>query len=193
MWACCAASGRKAVESHLHHCTAEFLNADIAQRIVTSVSQAHAWLQKSLFWVRVFQNPPNYGFTAPAMPPDAIAQQAMHLFVDTPLRKLQESGIIEINGADGTITPKDPSSLMCKHCIQLATMIMINEAPSAASPRDLLEVRPVPSWCPPSACPCYSVLFDALCAVMPHQGVLLTLCTCVEMCRSYARLQRMQT
>lgn len=128
------------MESHLHRCSTEFLNADIAQRIVTSVSQAHAWLQKSLFWVRVFQNPTQYGFTAVGITPQSIAQQAMHLFVDKPLQKLQASGLIEINGADGSITPKDPSALMCKHCVQLATMIMIDAAPDATSPRDLLEV-----------------------------------------------------
>jgi ATP-dependent DNA helicase HFM1/MER3 len=134
------ASGRKAVESHLHRCVPEFLNADIAQRVVTSVSQAREWVQKSLFWVRVFQNPTQYGFTAVGITAQAIAQQAMHLFVDVPLQKLQESGLIDINGSDGFITPKDPSSLMCKHCIQLTTMTMINKAPAATSPRDLLEV-----------------------------------------------------
>jgi hypothetical protein len=127
------------VESHLHRCSTEFLNADIAQRIVTSVCQAHAWLQKSLFWVRVFQNPAHYGFTALGITPEVIAQQAMHLFVDAPLQKLQESGMIEINRTDGSITPKDPSLLMCKNCMQLATMIMADFAPDATSPRDLLE------------------------------------------------------
>ena len=148
------------MESHLHRCSTEFLNADIAQRIVTSVSQAHAWLQKSLFWVRVFQNPTQYGFTAAGLPPDSIAQQAMHLFVDTPLRNLQESGIIEINDADGSITPKDTSSLMCKHCMQLVTMIMINAAPSAASPRDLLEA------CPPRPSSYYRLPWHADCATI---------------------------
>lgn len=71
--------------------------------------------------------------------PDKIAQQAMHLFVDLPLKRLKDNGLIEVNDADGSITPKDPSLMMCKHCMQLATMVMIHSVPNAASPRDLLE------------------------------------------------------
>lgn len=103
------ASGRTAVESKLHSCTAEFLNADIAQRVVTSVPQAHAWLQRSLFWVRLFQNPSAYGFTAAGLAPDALAGRAMQMYVDAPLQKLQASGLIEIAPDSGSITPLDPS------------------------------------------------------------------------------------
>jgi hypothetical protein len=103
------ASGRTAVESHLHSCTAEFLNADIAQRIVTNVAQSHSWIQRSLFWVRLFQNPSAYGFQTPGLSPDTLAAQAMQLYVDAPLQKLHSSGLIEVAADSGNIIPLEPS------------------------------------------------------------------------------------
>lgn len=101
------AKGRDPIESQLHKCLAEFLNAAIAQRIVCSVPQAYAWLHSTYLWHRLFINPTAYGFRVlPTITPAALAAQAKHLFIDTTLQRLSSAGLIQI--FNDTISPLDP-------------------------------------------------------------------------------------
>jgi replicative superfamily II helicase len=138
------ASGRQAIESTLHRSIAEFLNAEVAMRIVTSRVQAQLWLRSTFLWVRLFRNPAAYGLPH-GVNPHVLATLAMKEFVDGPLLELEANGLLTLSKLDGTIMPTEPGRLMCKHCIRLQTMSLIRhvgENIGGTSMRDLLEVSP---------------------------------------------------
>jgi hypothetical protein len=124
------ASGHEPVESRLHRCLAEFVNAEVAMRSVTSWAQAQAWLRSTFFWTRLFQNPGSYGLhdvplwqqqqqgqaaqaqgaAAAAHVREQLAREAVHTYLKAALDRLEGAGLLRIDRASGAIEPLDPGT-----------------------------------------------------------------------------------
>jgi replicative superfamily II helicase len=116
------AGGHQEVESKLHCTLPEFLNAEIAMRVITSCQQAQHWIQSTFFWVRAFQNPSFYGLP-PLYGPgwrDRLASSVRQTHLDSALIKLEEHGMLKLDSATGAIAPLEPGTCaipICTHSI----------------------------------------------------------------------------
>ena len=107
------------VESRLHETLPEFLNAEVAMRVVTSVAQAHRWLQSTFLWVRALQNPAHYGLQVAggANAQQAVAQAASQRFLDAALARLEAQGLLQVQRATGDIAPLAPGECGLPNCV----------------------------------------------------------------------------
>lgn len=107
------AGGHSQLESRLHGTLPEFLNAEVAMRVVTTVAQAHRWFQSTFLWVRLLQNPAHYGLAAVAgggpQAWQALAGAALTRFLDGALARLEAQGLLQVQRATGAIVPLAPS------------------------------------------------------------------------------------
>ena len=106
-------AGHQLVESRLHATLAEFLNAEVAMRVVTTLDQARMWLRSTFYWVRVLQNPAFYNVQAPQMSAaqrEQLVHNAAHVHLNTALAKLDQHGLLRVDQQSGSITPLDPGT-----------------------------------------------------------------------------------
>jgi hypothetical protein len=103
------ALGRERVESRLQHTLSEFLNAEIAMRVVTNQKQAMMWLQSTFLWVCIQRNPGQYlqGNFSKFADTAQLLEAAKHQLIGASLQKLKESHLAELR-PDGSIAPSDP-------------------------------------------------------------------------------------
>lgn len=111
------ARGHQQVESKLHLTLPEFLNAEVAMRVVTNMDQADQWLQTTFFWVRLFQNPQFYRLPViqGEVWQNALTDEAKRVYLQAALLKLQETGMISMNAATGAVTPLEPGTYAPLH------------------------------------------------------------------------------
>lgn len=107
------------VESHLHSYLHDAFVTEISTRMVESGDDAIAWMTFTYFYRRLLANPSFYSLTNTTE--DGLSQYLSDL-VETTLRELDESKIIEFDEEDGSVTPQNAAMIGAYYNISYITM-----------------------------------------------------------------------
>ncbi|KAG2449576.1 hypothetical protein HYH02_005109 [Chlamydomonas schloesseri] len=136
-------SGSEAVESCLHQCFAEHLNAEIVLGTVRDMATATQWLRTTFLHVRVRQAPRAYGLDPP---PGALSSDAAFdawlagRLVGGAVTRLAEIGLVSQDPPTGVLAALEPGRIMAHCYLRLGTMSAITQVGSHAGMMALLRV-----------------------------------------------------
>jgi replicative superfamily II helicase len=121
------AVGHQAVESKLHATLPEFVNAEVAMRVITNLDQARLWLQNTFLWIRMLKSPSYYGLPQLTGPTSRqqLAEVATQEYLIATLQKLEAHGMLQLDKNTGDIMPLDPGMCVPNHsqCISDAFLL----------------------------------------------------------------------
>jgi pre-mRNA-splicing helicase BRR2 len=107
------------VESHLHNFLHDAFVTEISTRMIESGDDAINWTTFTYFYRRLLANPSYYSLTDPTH--DGLSRYLSDL-VETTLKDLTESKIIEFDDEDGSITPQNAAMIAAYYNISYITM-----------------------------------------------------------------------
>lgn len=107
------------VESHLHVYLHDAFVSEISTKMIESADDAINWTTFTFFYRRLLANPNYYGLTD-------VSHEGLsaHLseMVETTLKDLSESKIIDVDEEDDTVTPLNPAMIAAYYNISYITM-----------------------------------------------------------------------
>lgn len=107
------------VESHLHSYLHDAFVTEISTRMIESGDDAINWMTFTYFYRRLLANPSFYSLLDTTQ--DALSQYLSDL-VETTLKELDESKIIEFDEEDGTVAPQNAAMIGAYYNISYITM-----------------------------------------------------------------------
>ncbi|KAF3762397.1 hypothetical protein M406DRAFT_63315 [Cryphonectria parasitica EP155] len=107
------------VESHLHSYLHDAFVTEISTRMIESGDDAINWMTFTYFYRRLLANPSFYSLLDTTQ--DALSQYLSDL-VETTLKELDESKIIEFDEEDGSVTPQNAAMIGAYYNISYITM-----------------------------------------------------------------------
>jgi len=107
------------VESHLHSFLHDAFVTEISTKMIESGEDAINWATFTYFYRRLLANPSYYSLTNPTH--DGLSQYLSDM-VETTLRDLTESKIIEFDDEDGTVAPQNAAMIAAYYNISYITM-----------------------------------------------------------------------
>ncbi|KAK0633434.1 Sec63 Brl domain-containing protein [Immersiella caudata] len=107
------------VESHLHNFLHDAFVTEISTKMIESGEDAINWATFTYFYRRLLANPSYYSLTNPTH--DGLSQYLSDM-VETTLRDLTESKIIEFDDEDGTVAPQNAAMIAAYYNISYITM-----------------------------------------------------------------------
>lgn len=107
------------VESHLHSYLHDAFVTEISTRMIESGDDAINWMTFTYFYRRLLANPSFYSLLDTTQ--DALSQYLSDL-VETTLRELDESKIIEFDEEDGSVAPQNAAMIGAYYNISYITM-----------------------------------------------------------------------
>ncbi|WVQ91135.1 hypothetical protein IAS59_004924 [Cryptococcus gattii] len=121
------------LESCLHENLTEYINSEIGQGTIKSVSSAQEWLKNSFFHIRIQQNPKYYALSdAKDKPVEGAWEEWLDHYVE-------KDGFIE-RSDDDTLTPTETGKIMSSSMISYGTMCSIKAMSPRSTVQDLLEI-----------------------------------------------------
>ncbi|XP_060524507.1 uncharacterized protein LOC132700928 [Cylas formicarius] len=107
------------IESQLHKCLMEHLNAEIVLKTITDLDVAMRWLSSTFLYIRARKNPEKYKLPR-GLKPDQIDKKLLEI-CQVDLNKLSSGGMIKImQGIE--ITPTVIGEIMAKYYVAFDTM-----------------------------------------------------------------------
>jgi pre-mRNA-splicing helicase BRR2 len=107
------------VESHLHNYLHDAFVTEISTKMIESGDDAINWTTFSYFYRRLLANPSYYGLTSTTH--DDLGQYMSDL-IETTLRELSESKIIDYDEEDGSVAPQNAAMIAAYYNISYITM-----------------------------------------------------------------------
>ncbi|KFH44482.1 Pre-mRNA-splicing factor-like protein [Hapsidospora chrysogenum ATCC 11550] len=107
------------VESHLHNYLHDAFVTEISTKMIESGDDAINWTTFSYFYRRLLANPSYYGLTGTTH--DDLGQYMSDL-IETTLRELSESKIIDYDEEDGSVAPQNAAMIAAYYNISYITM-----------------------------------------------------------------------
>lgn len=107
------------VESHLHNYLHDAFVTEISTKMIESGDDAINWTTFTYFYRRLLANPSYYSLTSTTH--EGLSNYMSDL-VETTLRELDESKIIEFDEEDGTVTPQNAAMIAAYYNISYITM-----------------------------------------------------------------------
>ncbi len=107
------------VESHLNNYLHDAFVTEISTKMIESGEDAINWTTFTYFYRRLLANPSYYGLTSTTH--EGLSNYMSDL-VETTLRELEESKIIEFDDEDGSITPQNAAMIGAYYNISYITM-----------------------------------------------------------------------
>jgi pre-mRNA-splicing helicase BRR2 len=107
------------VESHLHNYLHDAFVTEISTKMIESGDDAINWTTFTYFYRRLLANPSYYSLTDPTH--DGLSRYLSDL-VETTLRDLTESRIIDFDDEDGTVAPQNAAMIAAYYNISYITM-----------------------------------------------------------------------
>ncbi|KAJ2981693.1 hypothetical protein NQ176_g1869 [Zarea fungicola] len=107
------------VESHLHNYLHDAFVTEISTKMIESGEDAINWSTFTYFYRRLLANPSYYGLTSTTH--EGLSQYMSDL-VETTLRELDESKIIDVDDEDGSVTPQNAAMIAAYYNISYITM-----------------------------------------------------------------------
>ncbi|CAA7397582.1 unnamed protein product [Spirodela intermedia] len=131
-------NGCEMVESQLHACMTEHLNAEIVQFTISDISLAIEWLKYSYLYVRIKKNPENYGVQK-KIPYERLDKHMQDICVQK-INELSKHGLIWTDEDGFLLRPLEPGKLMTKYYLKFGTMKNVVQAPESCSLEDVLRI-----------------------------------------------------
>ncbi|CAN6446203.1 unnamed protein product [Victoria cruziana] len=131
-------NGCEMVESQLHSCMTEHLNAEIVQLSVSDISLAIEWLKCSYLYVRLRKNPEHYGVKK-GIPFEQLEKHMKDLCVQQ-VNELSKYGMVWTDEYGFLLKPLEPGKLMTKYYLKFGTMKQILLTSGKCSLEELLHV-----------------------------------------------------
>ncbi|KAK4192708.1 putative pre-mRNA-splicing factor [Podospora australis] len=107
------------VESHLHNFLHDAFVAEISTKEIESGEDAINWATFTYFYRRLLANPSYYSLTDPTH--EGLSQYLSDM-VETTLKELADSKIIEFDEDDGSVTPQNAAMIAAYYSISYTTM-----------------------------------------------------------------------
>ncbi|KAL1882717.1 hypothetical protein VTK73DRAFT_1237 [Phialemonium thermophilum] len=107
------------VESHLHNFLHDAFVTEISTRMIESGDDAINWTTFTYFYRRLLANPSYYSLTDPTH--DGLSRYLSDL-VETTLKDLSESKIIDFDEEDGSVSPQNGAMIAAYYNISYITM-----------------------------------------------------------------------
>jgi len=107
------------VESHLHNFLHDAFVTEISTKMIESGEDAINWATFTYFYRRLLANPSYYSLTDPTH--DGLSQYLSDM-VETTLKDLTESKIIDFDDEDGTVAPQNAAMIAAYYNISYITM-----------------------------------------------------------------------
>ncbi|KAK3335533.1 Sec63 Brl domain-containing protein [Cercophora scortea] len=107
------------VESHLHDFLHDAFVTEISTKMIESGEDAINWATFTYFYRRLLANPTYYALTDPTH--DGLSRYLSDM-VETTLKELSESKIIEFDEEDGSVTPQNAAMIAAYYNISYITM-----------------------------------------------------------------------
>lgn len=128
------------LESCLHENLTEYINSEIGQGTIRSVSSAQEWLRNSFFHIRIQQNPKHYALSDEKDKPiEGAWEEWLDHYVEKALINLEKDGFIE-RSDDDTLIPTETGKIMSSSMISYGTMCSIKAMSPGSTVQDLLEI-----------------------------------------------------
>ncbi|RYP56558.1 hypothetical protein DL771_011877 [Monosporascus sp. 5C6A] len=107
------------VESHLHNFVHDAFVTEISTKMIESAEDAINWTTFTYFYRRLLANPSYYSL--PSLTQDALSAYLSDL-VETTLKELTESKIIDFDEDDGSVAPQNAAMIAAYYNISYITM-----------------------------------------------------------------------
>ena len=107
------------VESHLHNFLHDAFVTEISTRMIESGEDAINWATFTYFYRRLLANPSYYSLTDPTH--DGLSQYLSDM-VETTLKELADSKIIDMDEDEGTVAPQNAAMIAAYYNISYITM-----------------------------------------------------------------------
>ncbi|KAI0397895.1 Sec63 Brl domain-containing protein [Xylariaceae sp. FL0594] len=107
------------VESHLHSYVHDAFVTEISTKMIESTEDAINWTTFTYFYRRLLANPSYYSLTSPTH--DGLSNYLSDL-VETTIKELEESKIIEFDEEDGSVTPQNAAMIAAYYNLSYITM-----------------------------------------------------------------------
>ncbi|GAB1311291.1 Pre-mRNA-splicing helicase BRR2 [Madurella fahalii] len=107
------------VESHLHHFLHDAFVTEISTKMIESGEDAINWATFTYFYRRLLANPSYYSLVDPTH--DGLSQYLSDM-VETTLKELADSRIIDLDEDDGTVAPQNAAMIAAYYNISYMTM-----------------------------------------------------------------------
>ena len=107
------------VESHLHNYLHDAFVTEISTKMIESGEDAINWATFTYFYRRLLANPSYYSLTDPTH--DGLSQYLSDM-VETTLKELGESKIVEFDEDDGSVAPQNAAMIAAYYNISYITM-----------------------------------------------------------------------
>ncbi|KAI1501740.1 Sec63 Brl domain-containing protein [Biscogniauxia marginata] len=107
------------VESHLHNYVHDAFVTEVSTKMIESAEDAINWTTFTYFYRRLLANPSYYSLTSPTH--DGLSSYLSDL-VETTLRELTESKIIDFDEDDGSVAPQNAAMIAAYYNISYITM-----------------------------------------------------------------------
>lgn len=107
------------VESHLHNFLHDAFVTEISTKMIESGEDAINWATFTYFYRRLLANPSYYSLTNPTH--DGLSQYLSDM-VETTLKELSDSKIIEFDEDDGSVAPQNAAMIAAYYNISYITM-----------------------------------------------------------------------
>lgn len=107
------------VESHLHNYLHDVFVTEISTKMIESGDDAISWTTFTYFYRRLLANPSYYNLTSTTH--DGLSNYMSDL-VETTLRELSESKIIDFDEEDGSVSPQNAAMIAAYYNISYITM-----------------------------------------------------------------------
>ncbi|OWT36856.1 ATP-dependent DNA helicase HFM1/MER3 [Cryptococcus neoformans Bt1] len=128
------------LESCLQENLTEYINSEIGQGTIRSVSSAQEWLRNSFFHIRIQQNPKHYALSDEKDKPiEGAWEEWLDHYVEKALINLEKDGFIE-RSDDDTLIPTETGKIMSSSMISYGTMCSIKAMSPGSTVQDLLEI-----------------------------------------------------
>ena len=107
------------IESHLHHYVHDAFVTEVSTKMIESADDAINWTTFTYFYRRLLANPSYYSLTSTTH--DGLSNYMSEL-VETTLKELDESKIIEFDEEDGSVSPQNAAMIAAYYNISYITM-----------------------------------------------------------------------
>ncbi|KAI2629761.1 Sec63-domain-containing protein [Hypoxylon sp. NC1633] len=107
------------VESHLHNFVHDAFVTEVSTKMIESADDAINWTTFTYFYRRLLANPSYYSLTSPTH--DGLSSYLSDL-VETTLKELTESKIIDFDEDDGSVSPQNAAMIAAYYNISYITM-----------------------------------------------------------------------
>lgn len=110
------------VESHLHNFVHDAFVTEVSTKMIESAEDAINWTTFTYFYRRLLANPSYYGLTSETSDVNERLNSYLSDLVETTLKELTESKIIDFDEDDGSVAPQNAAMIAAYYNISYITM-----------------------------------------------------------------------